>query len=132
MKSLIKNFFQKKPLKVPQSVVTGFSRVFDHSVNVEWSKAGKVFEALFYDNEIEKIARFDKLGNLIEIRTNISPTSLPEPAKTIAASRGEIMNAILINRGNNIFYEVIVRKNPVIRILLLLNDKAQILSKKVL
>lgn len=132
MRSLIKNLFLRRTLKPPDAVLRGFSGSFHDSINTEWSKTGKVYEALFYEQEIEKIARFDKQGNLIEIRTNISPSSLPEPAKTIAASRGEIMNAIIINRENNILYEVIVRKNPIIRILLLLNDKAEILSKKVL
>jgi hypothetical protein len=132
VKSLIKNLFQRKSLKIPQEVTAGFVDFFNHSINIEWSKTGKIFEALFYENEIEKIARFDKKGNLIEIRTNISPASLPEPAKTVASSKGEIMNAIVINKEDKILYEVIVRENPVIRILLLISDNAEILSRKVL
>lgn len=113
-------------------MINGFVSTFNHSINIEWSKSGKFFEALFYDNEIEKIGRFDKKGNLIEIRTNISPSSLPEPAKTVASSKGEIMNAIIINKDNKSYYEVIVRENPVLRILLLISENAEILSRKVL
>jgi hypothetical protein len=132
VKSLIKNLFQRKQFKVPQTVINGFVSAFNHSINIEWSKSGKFFEALFYDNEIEKIGRFDKKGNLIDIRTNISPSSLPEPAKTVASSKGEIMNAIIINKDNKSYYEVIVRENPLLRILLLISENAEILSKKVL
>ena len=132
MKSLLKNLFQKKQLKPPQTVINGFVSVFDQSINVEWSKTAKFFEALFYEQEFEKIARFDKKGSLIEIRTNISPESLPEPAKSVASSIGEIMNTIIINKENKTLYEVIVRENPVIRILLLISENAEILSRKVL
>lgn len=132
MKSLIKNLFHRKQLKVPQAVIDGFVNAFDHSINIEWIKSGKFYEALFYENEIEKIVRFDKKGNLIEVRTNISPSSLPEPAKTVAISVGEIMNVIFINKADKIFYEVIVRQNPVVRILLLISVNAEIISRKVL
>lgn len=132
MKSLIKNLFHRKQLKVPQAVIDGFVNAFDHSINIEWTKSGKYYEALFYENEIEKIVRFDKKGILLEIRTNIAPASLAEPSRSAAFANGEIMNVIEINRENNVFYEVIVRENPVKRILLLLNDKAEILARKVL
>jgi hypothetical protein len=132
VKSLIKNLFHRKQLKVPKAVIDGFVNAFDHSINIEWTKSGKFYEALFYENEIEKIVRFDKKGNLIEVRTNISPSSLPEPAKTVATSVGEIMNVIFINKADKIFYEVIVRQNPVVRILLLISVNAEIISRKIL
>jgi hypothetical protein len=132
VKRLIKNLFQRKTFKLPASVLKGFTETFHKSINIEWSKSGKVYEALFYEQELEKIARFDKKGKLIEIRTNISPASLPEPAKTVAASIGEIMNVIFINKADKIFYEVIVRQNPIVRILLLISVNADIISRKVL
>ncbi len=132
MKSLIKNLFLRRTLKPPASVIKGFSDSFHDSINIEWSKTGKVYEALFYEQEIEKIARFDKKGILLEIRTNIAPASLAEPSRSAAFANGEIMNVIEINRENKVFYEVIVRENPVKRILLLLNDQAEILARKVL
>jgi hypothetical protein len=132
VRRLIKNLFQHKNLRIPSDVLKGFTDAFHKSINLEWSKTGKIYEALFYEDELEKIARFDKKGNLIEIRTNISPSSLPEPAKTAAASIGEIMNVIFINKADKIFYEVIVRENPVVRILLLISVNAEILSRKIL
>ncbi len=113
-------------------MLNGFTEIFHNSINIEWSKTGNVYEALFYDGEIEKIARFDKRGNILEIRTNVSPADLSEPALSTASANGEIMNAIEILRNEKVFYEIIVRENPVKRILLLLNDNAEILAKKVL
>lgn len=132
MKRLIKNLFQRRTIHPPTAVLNSFANSFHHSINIEWSKTGKVYEALFYEQEIEKIARYDKKGNLLEIRTNIAPASLSEPARSKAFNNGEIMNVIEINRENEVFYEIIVRENPVKRILLLLNDQAEILARKVL
>lgn len=132
MKSLIKNLFLRKTLQPPLPVLKGFADSFRDTINIEWSKTGRVYEALFYEQEIEKIARFDKKGKLLEIRTNIAPANLSEPARSTAFNNGEIMNVIKINRENKIFYEIIVRENPVKRILLLLNDQAEILARKVL
>lgn len=132
MKRLIKNLFQRKSLRLPKAVVKGFSEHFNSSKNIEWSKIGKIYEVLFYDKETEKIARYDKKGNVIELRTNIAPDLLPENIKPIAETKGEIMNSILINKPDSLFYEVIVRENPLKRIMLLMNDKAEILELKVL
>ena len=130
MKSLIRNLFQRKPLKPPQSVIKRFTDSFYHSKNIEWSKAGRIYEALFYEDEIEKIARFDRKGNLIELRTNISPAGLPEIIYTVAKNYGELMNVICIKRDQQIFYEIIVRENALNRYLLLLNQQAAILKKE--
>jgi hypothetical protein len=132
VKSLIKNLFLRKTLQPPLPVLKSFADSFQDTINIEWSKTGRVYEALFYEQEIEKIARFDKKGKLLEIRTNIAPSNLSEPARSAAFNNGEIMNVIKINRENKVFYEIIVRENPVKRILLLLNDQAEILARKVL
>ncbi|MBM3436325.1 MAG: hypothetical protein FJY07_08950 [Bacteroidetes bacterium] len=132
MKRLIKNLFQRKSLRLPLTVVKGFQHHFPSNVNVEWSKIGKIYEVLFYENETEKIARFDKSGNLVEVRTNISPDSLPDFIKSVAESKGEIMNSIQINKPDSLFYEVIVRENPLKRIMLLMNEKTEILELKIL
>jgi len=132
VKRLIRNLFLRKSLRLPNAVVKGFSEHFNTSKNIEWSKIGKIYEVLFYDNETEKIARYDKKGNMIEVRTNIAPHLLPENIKPVAENKGEIMNSILINKPDSLFYEVIVRENPLKRIMLLMNDKAEILELKVL
>lgn len=113
-------------------MLKGFTDTFHNSINIEWTKTGKVYEALFYENELEKIARFDKKGKLIEIRTNIAPNSITGKVKSAAVSIGEVMNVIEIKRSDEILYEIIVRENPVKRILLLINEQAELLTKKVL
>jgi hypothetical protein len=130
VKSLIRNFFLKRTLKPPVSVLKGFAASFHNSINIEWSKVGDAYEALFYEGEIEKIARFDKKGLLIEIRTNISPSSLPKGVYTLASAQGEFMNAICILRKNQTYYEIIIRKDAVKRYLLLINQKEEILKKE--
>lgn len=132
VKRLIKNLFLRKSLRLPKTVIKGYNEHFPATKNVEWSKLGKIYEVLFYDKEVEKIARFDKQGSLIELRTNLSPDSLPETIKSMAESKGEIMNTIQINRTDSLFYEIIVRENPIKRIMLLLNGNSEILESKVL
>jgi len=132
VKRLIKNLFQRITFKIPDAVLKGFTDTFHNSINIEWTKTGKVYEALFYENELEKIARFDKKGKLIEIRTNIAPNSITGKVKSAAVSIGEVMNVIEIKRSDEILYEIIVRENPVKRILLLFNEQAELLTKKVL
>ena len=132
MKRLIKNLFQRKSLKLPKGVIKGFNDHFRTSINVEWSKMGKIYEVLFYDRQTEKIARYDKKGNILEVRTNIAPDLLPGNIRPVAETKGEIMNSIIINKTDSLFYEVIVRENPLKRIMLLMNEKAEILEFKVL
>ncbi len=130
MKNLIKNIFKRGPVNPPQSVIKGFTDAFHHSINIEWSKTRTYYEALFYENEIEKIARFDIKGNLIEIRKNILTVSLPEKINQIAIKHGELMNAIIIDRDHRIFYEIIVMKNALKRYLLLVNQEGTVLKNK--
>lgn len=130
MKSLIKNLFLRRTLKPPAAVIKGFSDSFHDSINIEWSNSGKVYEALFYEQELEKIARFDKKGKLIEIRTNISASALPKEISSLASSHGELMNAISILRDNQTFHEVIVRQDAVKRYMLLINQNGEILKKE--
>lgn len=130
MKRLIKNLFQRKNLRLPADVLKRFADSFHKSINIEWSKAGKVYEALFYENELEKIARFDKKGNLIEIRTNISTSDLPNDLINLANSHGELMNAIQILRDNQTFHEIIVRQDAVKRYMLLVDQYGEILKKE--
>lgn len=130
MKRLIKNLFQRKTFKLPAVVLKGFTDTFHKSINIEWSNSGKVYEALFYEQELEKIARFDKKGKLIEIRTNISASALPKEISSLASSHGELMNAISILRDNQTFHEVIVRQDAVKRYMLLINQNGEILKKE--
>lgn len=132
MKRLIKNLFLRKSLRVPGVVTKGFYDHFPETINPEWSKLGKIYEVLFYDNGIEKIARFDSQGFLIEVRTNLAPDSLPEVIRSVAETKGEIMNSIQINKTDSLLYEVIVRENPLKRIMLLMNEEAEILELKIL
>lgn len=130
MKRLIKNLFQRKNLKIPDDVLKRFTNSFHKSINIEWSKTGKAYEALFYENELEKIARFDKKGNLIEIRTNISTSDLPNDLISLATSHGELMNAIQILRDELTFHEIIVRQDAVKRYILLVDQYGEILKKE--
>jgi hypothetical protein len=119
-------------LRLPKAVIKGFHDHFSDTMNVEWSKIGKIYEVLFYEKDVEKIARYDKQGALVELRTNLNPDSLPEFIKSVAQSKGEIMNSIQINKMGSLLYEVIVRENPLKRIMLLINEKTEILEFRVL
>jgi hypothetical protein len=63
---------------------------------VEWSWYHEMWEAIFFDEEITKIARFNPDGKLLEYRVNISPDLIPSPIHEAVTGDWEIMNCIAV------------------------------------
>jgi len=57
---------------------------------------------------------------------------LPENIKATVAGKGELMNAVMINRGNSITYEIIFRDENLVRSVMMLDEKGAILEEKLL
>jgi hypothetical protein len=112
-------FFRKifSPLQTgaPARVVLSLTSHFKGVSGVEWSRHNDLWEAIFFDEEITKIARFDPEGKLLEYRVNISPDSIPSPIYEAAMGDWEIMNCIAVYSSDRLDYELIVRDTDLIR-----------------
>jgi hypothetical protein len=130
------NFFSKifgdSVLSPPEIVINSLKERFPSVINVEWNKNGDNYEAIFYKDNIECIANFDRLGTLIVYKMFLSEDFLPQNIKKTMKGKGEVMNAIMINKGNSITYEIIYRDTELIRYLMLFNEIGIILEERVL
>lgn len=132
MEEFFKRLVAKKKINPPEACLTSFLASFDGAINATWSKMGEEFEVLFYRNELEHIANFLATGELKEYRMILPKGSLPERVKHLAEDRGEIMNQILVNKGNLILYEVIIRDEALHRHLMEMTELGEIIKSKVL
>lgn len=124
------NLFHHAQSDVPPAVEKKFRKIFHHPVDVEWMITGNDYEALFYENKQERIARFDQSGNLVEVRTNISPLDPQSISNSTIREMGDLMNYIQIKRGDTTTHELIIRKPDLSRFLVLLNDNFEIIRKE--
>jgi hypothetical protein len=104
----------------------GLSKRFPDARSVEWNNQNGVFEAIFYDQDLEKIARFDHEGKLLEIRINLSPEDIPATVKASIDRELEIMNCIVADNNTSIFYELIVRNQSLVRFLIIVDESGAI------
>ena len=129
MKSFIKYILRGRQQIPPKKVLESFKIRFGESINIEWEKIKNEFEAIFYNNNIEQIARFDSNGELLSLKRNLTINNLNDKIAEKASSFGEIMNVIEISNKDTIHYEIIYRDNRLVRYSLLLDDKGNALSQ---
>ncbi|MCW0483383.1 hypothetical protein [Gaoshiqia sediminis] len=131
----IKNFFHKilsgnKAIVVPTTIKEAFSGRFNSPLNTEWAKVGDQYEAVFYKDELEHIARYNVAGVLQSLKVNLQLDTVPQPIRETARQHGELMNAITIQRANETTYELIVRDDQLTRFTLLLNSNGEVIEKE--
>jgi hypothetical protein len=130
------NFFSKifgdSIFSPPEIVKNSLKERFPSVINVEWNKTGENYEAIFYKDNIEYIANFDRSGVLIVYKMFLTEGFLPEKIKSTMKGKGEIMNVVMINKGNCITWEIIYRDKELIRYLMLFNEIGAILEEGVL
>ena len=68
----------------------------------------------------------------MEYSQNLPVEYLPKPIKNLALSKGEIMNAVLKNKGNKIEYELIIRNDLLKRYLVIISDLGELKEEQVL
>jgi len=130
------NFFSKffggALLSPPDTVKNALAEKFPDVINIEWNKSGDNYEAIFYKNSIEYIADFDKAGILSVYKMFLPEGFLPENIKSTVSDKGELMNAVMINSGNSITYEIIFRDKDLVRSVMMLDEKGVVLDEKLL
>lgn len=129
MKNILSKIFHFHSVTIPSPVQRAFLKKFGESLNIEWLKTDDFFEAIFYLEDIEHIARFDSSGELVNLKKNLPIQTTPPHIKDKAAEHGELMNVIEISEAEIVGYELIVRDDGLIRFSLLLNEKGGLLHK---
>lgn len=130
MKDFLKKVFQGTGISPTKVCLKAFNQNFENALNVEWYNKEDYFEAIFYKDNLEHIAMFDKAGNLIEYKLYLPEGYLPEPIKNKVEAKGEIMNALMRNKGNMVEYEVIVRDKALNRYVMTLSDVGNLHEEK--
>lgn len=129
MKNILSKILKFSSVSLPANVKNSFFEKFGDSLNVEWLRTDDFYEAIFYREEIEHIARFDSTGKLLNLKRNLPIHATPDHIKTKAADHGELMNVIEISENEIVGYELIIRDEELIRFSLLLNEKGGLIQK---
>lgn len=130
MENFLKNMIDGNGINPPEICLNSFNRNFENAINIEWFNKNNQFEAIFYKDNIEHIALFNTSGELLEYKMNLPVDYLPRAIKKDVEYKGEIMNAVLKNKGNTIEYEVIIRDAELNRHLFLLTDLGKVIEEK--
>jgi len=92
----------------PENIKLQFMELFPNAKGVEWFKQKNGYEAVFNEDNREKISFFSFEGTLMELRTNIALDSIPNKIIDSAKKEGEIMNCISVFKPEMLDYELIV------------------------
>ncbi len=118
MNDFVRKVIEGSGISPPSVCQQTLAQNFPGAVNPEWSRINEGFEAVFYRDSLEHIALFSPDGRLLEYKINLSAAFLPEALKKQLEERGEIMNAVLRNKGNRIEYEIILRDKEMNRVMI--------------
>lgn len=132
LSNLFSMLFGKQKFQPSKKIQQSLLGKFPDILNIEWNKNDDFFEAIFYKDNLEYIALLDNNGLLIEYRKFLPVGYMPEVIKTDLSTKGEIMNIVMINKGNSITYEVIMRDKELVRFMLLLDEQGNIISERLL
>ncbi|MGE0088935.1 MAG: hypothetical protein AB7S50_05595 [Bacteroidales bacterium] len=130
MNIFFKNILSDKSTNPPEPVKNHFFSFFTNPFNIDWHSEDDFYEAIFYEDDLEKIAKYDTEGNFINVKTNIPVDHLPQKVFLVAQSFGEIMNAILISNFSETFYEIILRDKELVRFELFLDENGTVISNQ--
>lgn len=132
MKDFLRKVVEGTGIAPPVVCRQAFDENFEDAMNVEWHRTDEYYEAIFYRHNLEHIALFNLKGILVEYSKKLPAEYLPLPIKDLAISWGEIMNAVLKNRGNMLEYELIVRKEACKRYLLVIDEVGELMEERIL
>lgn len=89
-----------------------------------------MWEVVFHDDQKEKIVRIDGTGKILECRVNASPKDLPIKILEMVNEKGELMNAILIEKMDGTVWEIIYRNKKLDRFLMVLDTDGKVISSR--
>ncbi len=130
MKPIFNHFIPTNDFSPPEAVVGSLKLLYGQLLNVEWYEEDGFYEAVFYHEDMECIARFDEDGRLQVSKRNL-PLGLVRPeiaAQAVAV--GELMNLIEISKNGRVNFEIIARDKYLDRYYLLLEEDGTVLDKR--
>jgi hypothetical protein len=127
---MISKIFGKTSKKIPDHIKSQLLQEFPDAINVDWDEKDDFFEAVFYINGSEYIAKISRDSELTSYQKNLKLDELPDEISSKCHPFGEIMNVIAIHTNKNDLYEVIVRDKDFNRTLLLLSNSGELLNSK--
>lgn len=130
MKNPFLKIFKSNSHKIPEKIKNELLQQFPEAINIEWDIKDELYEAVFYVNETEYIAKISNDNGLTGYKKNLKISELPEAVSGECEELGEIMNAIAIYTKANQLYEIIVRDREFNRTLLLISKSGEILESK--
>jgi len=130
MEDFIKKVINGDGCIPPQECLNAFDNKFRTAISVEWYSRDGNYEAIFYKNKLEHVALFSPNGELTEYKLMLQAEYLPVGIIDSVKNRGEIMSAVLKNKGNALEYEVILTNRDMTRSLLLFSEQGKIISVK--
>jgi len=128
VKKELMNIIESNAINVPKACTEALEKSFSRAINIDWQQVQANFEAIFYQDDLEYIALFQADGMLIEYRKIVPAGYLPFAIRQLVLEKGEVMNRLMVNRGNELFYEVIYRDEALNRFMLLINDQGNIIK----
>jgi hypothetical protein len=132
MSNFFKKFIDGGNVVPPHHIEKEFNHKFIDPLNVEWFLKGKQYEAVFYKDNTEYIARYTSEGLLIDYKINLPVDNLPEKLCSKLPWDEEIMNVVSIDSGKSTEYEIIVRDKNLQRYLIQIADNGKIINRKAL
>ncbi len=129
MKNLITNLINTPGITPPDIINMSFTKNFPGALNIEWYNRNNQYESVFYKDNIEHIAIFDNSGVLIEYKQFLPDGFAPVIITDALLQLGEIMNLVLINKGNDIVYEAILRNHDLSRFVVVVNIFGKIINR---
>lgn len=120
------SFFKGFHSEPPQGVLDALVSIAPGAVETEWHKDGDVFEVIFREEGIEKIAFFSPDGEWLNTKENLALETIPTEIRSQLEKKWEIMNAIRIITNNKIEFEFITRDQQKTRYLVFTDDQGNI------
>ena len=130
MEKLFINLTDRNSIVPPESVEEAMIRHFSDAVNLEWFFENGLYEAIFYLDNREYIAKFDSNAKLTDYRINLSLDEIPENIAQAIDPQKELMNLVEIHKNNTLQYELILRNKDLVRFVALFNQFGERLSEK--
>ncbi len=132
MEKLFINLISGSTVNPPKHVIETIYSEFENPINIEWYIKNELYEAIFYENNKEHIARIDAGGDLVDYRINLPLDLLPGEIKKLMELKGEIMNVVSIHKKKEISYEIIIRDSRLNRFMIFVNNEGIITEEKLL
>jgi hypothetical protein len=130
MNSIIHHFIPPNHFTPPARVVSALYKMYGDLLNVEWFEEEKCYEAVFYHEGMETIARFSEEGELQVSKRNLPLHMVKPQVARQAEIVGELMNLIEITQHGTLFYEIIARDKYLDRYFLLLQENGAVIEKR--